>query len=110
MPDTYKTVAKSLGVDVASLKTPEGQEKAMDELIRLNSSALDKLGITPTKATVYVMHQLGATRGKRYFTNTLTSKDYTLMWKNIVGKKRASTEDKPSNTDIRSMWDNKFIS
>ena len=104
---TYKSVAEKLGVPEDQLKTPEGQEKAMDYLLTEYANTLQALGQDTTKANMYIMHQLGQSRGERYFKNNLTSKDYTLMWKNLP---KASQEkvDRRDHKAIKAEWDSLY--
>jgi len=70
---------------------------------------LSKIGKEPTESNLQVMTQLETARGVRYFKGTLVNKDYTLMWKNLVGKDKAKTLTRPSNEDILQKWNAKFV-
>ncbi len=98
-----KSVAKELGKSEEYLRTPKGQEEAMTHLIKGYDKTLKENNEPLTDSNRYVVHQLGATRAKRYFTHTLTGKDYTIMWKNLPDETQAEIP-RTDRVSILKAW------
>jgi len=102
--DKFKDLAKRTGKTEKYLRTPAGQEEAMDALTEFYDEQLTDYGVPINNTNRYTVHQLGEGRAKRYFTNTLTNKDITLMWKNL-GKPKTIHGNREA---ILKAWNNKF--
>jgi len=107
LDSTNKQVAKELGKTPEYLRTPEGQEKAMKYLYNSYTTLLESLGEPETKENIYTVHQLGETRASRYFNNTLTGKDYTIMWKNLP-KSVQDTVKRTDQQEILKEWNKQY--
>lgn len=88
---TGEWMKKKLGLKGA-WNTPENQEAINIGLQNRYSKHLDMLGIKKTPKTMYVPHQLGEGRSKRYFQGTLTSKDYRVMNDNLPSKLKSDND------------------
>lgn len=100
---TNNEVAKALGTTPEYLRTPKGQEQAMNYLYDKYTDVLDNLHEPVNKENVYTIHQLGIARATRYFNNELTGKDYTIMWKNLP-KNIQSTIKRTDHEEILKEW------
>ena len=101
MPSTGKWVASRIGIDPGSWDVPENQDKVMVQLNKDYSNRLRDLNIDDTEKNRYAVHQLGGARAGRYFNNTLTDKDYGVMYDNLPQNMRSEATSKEA---IKALW------
>ena len=88
LKSTYSNAAKALGMTYDQVRTPEGQEKAMNWLRGQNRTSLNKYNIPINNFTEYGAHQLGAAGFNRAYKGKPTAKDLTNMRNNTPAKYR----------------------
>lgn len=80
---TNSYYAKKMGVSSSYLRTPEGQELAMDVMLRDNASVLRKHGLPVNTTNLYVLHQQGAGGGIDILKGDPSPKTLSLMKSNL---------------------------
>lgn len=103
MPSTAKMYASKIGIDPNKWDTPENQDKIMQYANQDYANYLQKWDRQDSPSNRYVVHQLGPSRAKRYFTDSLTDKDFKVMNDNLPSDLRAK-----DNETIRRNWMNKY--
>ena len=90
LKSTYQKAADALGMSYEKIRTPMGQEVAMDWLLKENTKELGNRGIEVTPLNLYGIHQQGGkvfekmVKGER-----LTSDELELIEKNTPEKYRS---------------------
>jgi len=100
MSRTLTYVSKKMGLPKAYLKTPKGQERAMDFLMAENERVLRKKGVPIGAFTLYGGHQLGASGFARAYKGKATKKDISNMKNNLPKKLRSG--------DVVANWMNYY--
>ena len=97
MPSTAMMYAEKIGMDPNTWTEPNNQKAIMayaknDYIGKLNSWGLDN-----GESNQYVIHQLGPSRARRYFTNKLTDNDVRVMNDNLPSDKKGTSRDQIIN-------------
>ena len=80
--------AKELGLSLHEAKRPEGQEQVMNSLLSDYKERLKQFDLPITKENMFVLHNLGQTRGVRILRGTYSDSDINAMRVNLPTQER----------------------
>lgn len=80
--------AKELGLSLHEAKRPEGQEQVMNSLLSDYKERLKQFDLPITKENMFVLHNLGQTRGIRILRGTYSDSDINAMRVNLPTQER----------------------
>lgn len=80
--------AKELGITLNEARKPEGQEQVMNSLLSDYKERLKQFDLPVTKENVFVLHNLGQTRGVRILRGTYSDSDINAMRGNLPTQER----------------------
>jgi len=104
LKSTYDEASKALGKSVEELRTPQGQELAMEWLVAKNAKELEAKDIDATAFNVYGAHQQGVTGFERILKGKATEQDIVNMYNNTPKEYRTGKV----RDDWMNYWQSKF--